>query len=136
MELEDFEDDFEAEEVGFKTDVGNGVVLREEDVVATEVVTVPAGGVLVLPLFSFALSRRCTSTREAYPARAFEFALFFFDASAPPTPPPTAPAITLWSFPGQHRCFGSLSFVGTCLGIQETAQKGKKRLRNMHTVRQ
>ena len=107
IELEDFEDVFEAEEVDFKTDVGDDVVLREEDVVVAVFITVPAEGVLVLPIFSFTLSRRCTSTREAYPARPFELVLFLFDVSAPPTPPPTAPAITLWSFPSQHKCLGS-----------------------------
>lgn len=138
MELEDFEDVSEAEEVDVKTDVGDGPVLRGEDVVVAEVITVPAEGVLVLPIFSFALSRRCTSTREAYPARAFELALFLFDASAPPTSPPTAPIITLWSFPGQHKCLGSLLFFAlrTCFGFQETAQNGEKMLRSVHTVRQ
>ena len=107
MELEDFEDVFEGEEVDFKTDVGDDVVPREEEVVVAVFITVPAKGVLVLPISSFALSRRCTSTRETYPARPFELVLFFLDASAPLTPPPIALAITLWSFPSQHKCLGS-----------------------------
>ena len=107
MELEDFEDIFEGEEVDFKMDVSDDVVLREEEVVVAVFITVPAEGVLVLPISSFALSRRWTSTREAYPARPVELVFVFFDVSAPPTPSPTAPAITLWSFPSQHKCFGS-----------------------------
>ena len=90
IELEDFEDVFEAEEVDFEADVGNGVVLRREEAAVAGFVAVPAEGALLLLIFIFALSRRCTSTGEAYPARAFELVLFFFDARAPPTPTPTA----------------------------------------------
>ena len=91
IELEDFEDVFEAEDVDFEAGVGNCVVLRrEEEAAIAGFVGVPVEGALLLLIFSFALSRRCTSTGAAYPARAFELVLFFLDASAPPTPPPTA----------------------------------------------
>ena len=90
VELDPFEDVFEAEEVDIKADVGDGVVLRREEAAVAELVTAPAEEALLLPIFSSAISPRCTRTREAYPAGVFELVLFFFDASAPPIPPPTA----------------------------------------------